>query len=594
MITPMAKYRFLLYHADFESFLDDLRDLGLVHIAEKKSLNKAEQDLLIEKQAYQQALLQEMQELSHPQVPAETEVPAEEIADTFQALKRQVAQQKEELLDLNQKAQRWLPWGAMDREQEKLLAQQGCYLHFFRVKTSHWKKLANQDEYLHPIREEAGYIYFVVLRTHPDRPDLAAEAWNLPEESLEQIQEGISGLETDLEHAEARLRDFARKHQIAFKIFLRAEQERGDTQEVRNQTLGVLEDKLRVLEGWIPRPQEGELLAYFQKRAVHFEPIEIQEREPIPVKLQNNFFTRLFEPIAQLYSLPQYGELDLTPYFAPFFMLFFGFCLGDGGYGTIFLLAAMALSWKGAPAMRQTAYLLGFLGLATMGFGLLTGTFFGAKLSEIEALGTWRDYILDNDQVFQLALALGILQILFGLSLKSINLYRQWGWAHALCPIGWTVLILSLLDLYMLEIGTPLTRWTLYLGLGLIVLFNSPKAAWGLRLGAGLWDLYNITGLFGDVLSYIRLFALGVSSAILGFVINDIASQFLEIPYVGWLLFILFLLLGHGLILLIASLGAFVHPMRLTFVEFYKNAGFQGGGKAYRPYGGASKTATNS
>jgi V/A-type H+-transporting ATPase subunit I len=93
-----------------------------------------------------------------------------------------------------------------------------------------------------------------------------------------------------------------------------------------------------------------------------------------------------------------------------------------------------------------------------------------------------------------------------------------------------------------------------------------------------------VTGVFQDILSYIRLFALGISSAVLGFVFNDISSQLLGVPYVGWLLFIILLLFGHSINLFLASLGAFIHPMRLTFVEFYKNAGFSGGGKEYKPF----------
>jgi len=105
-------------------------------------------------------------------------------------------------------------------------------------------------------------------------------------------------------------------------------------------------------------------------------------------------------------------------------------------------------------------------------------------------------------------------------------------------------------------------------------------------MGSGIWDVYSIaTGVMGDLLSYIRLFALGVSSAILGYVFNDLAMQMSgDIPVLSQIIFVIILIIGHGLNIFMASLGAFVHPMRLTFVEFYKNAGFAGGGKPYRPF----------
>jgi V/A-type H+-transporting ATPase subunit I len=119
----------------------------------------------------------------------------------------------------------------------------------------------------------------------------------------------------------------------------------------------------------------------------------------------------------------------------------------------------------------------------------------------------------------------------------------------------------------------------------LIFLLNSPGINVFLRIGSGIWDSYNvITGVFGDLLSYIRLFALGISSGILGFVFNDISLPLLSVPYVGWLFFIIVLLIGHSINIFMATLGGFVHPMRLTFVEFYKNAGFTGGGIEYKPF----------
>ncbi len=119
----------------------------------------------------------------------------------------------------------------------------------------------------------------------------------------------------------------------------------------------------------------------------------------------------------------------------------------------------------------------------------------------------------------------------------------------------------------------------------LIFLLNTPGMNIFLRIGRGAWDTYSIlTGVFGDLLSYIRLFALGISSSILGFVFNDISSQMLSVPYVGWLLFILLLVFGHSINIFMATLGGIVHPMRLTFVEFYKNAGFTGGGIEYKPF----------
>ena len=137
-----------------------------------------------------------------------------------------------------------------------------------------------------------------------------------------------------------------------------------------------------------------------------------------------------------------------------------------------------------------------------------------------------------------------------------------------------------------MEAGFTYPAWINYValaGLVLILLFSSDARNPFVRVFKGVTSLYDSTGVFGDVLSYIRLFGLGTSGGILGFVVNSIAMNLAEIPYAGWLLMIIMLVVGHIFVLLLSCLGAFVHPLRLTFIEFYKNAGFEGGGRAYNP-----------
>ncbi len=118
------------------------------------------------------------------------------------------------------------------------------------------------------------------------------------------------------------------------------------------------------------------------------------------------------------------------------------------------------------------------------------------------------------------------------------------------------------------------------------IFFSSPGKSIFANFGSGLWGLYNnVTGLLGDVLSYIRLFALGLSSGIIAGVFNDLAvSMSGDVPVLKYVIMVIILLLGHTINLFMSAISSFVHPLRLTFVEFYKNAGFEGGGRAYDPY----------
>ena len=355
---------------------------------------------------------------------------------------------------------------------------------------------------------------------------------------------------------------------------------------VIEQTRREAEDRLMVLEGYAPETRMEELEDLCEEQGIPFMQEQPQPEDQPPVMLNNSKFTQLFEPIAKLFALPTYREMDLTPYFAPFFLLFFGFCLGDAGYGIVLVLAATIYKFKAGADLKPTLTLVQFLGLATVLFGVLTGTVFGVSLlqDQFEWLGDIRKVMLNSDQAFQMALVLGVVQILFGLAVKAVNKGRQFGWQYGIAPVGWILLVLSLADIGMLKLVVPYSSYVAWFAVALILFFSDPKAGLFSRLGSGAWALYGITGIFGDLLSYIRLFALGIASAILGLVVNDIGLQIQgSMEIVGPILFVIFLLVGHTANLLIASLGAFVHPMRLTFVEFYKNAGFEGGGKPYDP-----------
>jgi V/A-type H+-transporting ATPase subunit I len=209
-------------------------------------------------------------------------------------------------------------------------------------------------------------------------------------------------------------------------------------------------------------------------------------------------------------------------------------------------------------------------------------------------LTSFKKVMIDSDSMFNVALMLGVAQIIFGMFVRAFATVRRYGWAYSLERWGWLILLLGGGSVYLAsdkELLSPDAARNLFYGvLGIAGLFifilNHPKRNPLINIGVGLWNAFNMTtGLVGDLLSYIRLFALGLCGSVMGFVFNELATQLSgDIPVVSQLAMILILLVGHSLNIFMSSLGAFVHPMRLTFVEFYKNAGFEGGGKKYKPF----------
>jgi V/A-type H+-transporting ATPase subunit I len=421
--------------------------------------------------------------------------------------------------------------------------------------------------------------------------DIDAEEVKLPEHRLSELLAKSEKYKKRLEQIESTFDEYAIKYQDLLRESRKRIQEKTDFDLAINHTEKQAEEKVMLLEGWIPDEKKEDLEKMLDEQNVYYIAAKPSKEDNVPIKLKNNKFSKLFEPIGDLFSLPDYGEMDLTPFFAPFFMLFFGFCVGDTGYGLIILIATLIYRRKANPKLKPILTLAAYLGAATVVMGLISGTFFGVELIKIKAYPL-KEIILEPLKLFWLSIAIGGLQIFYGMFIKAANQIKQGGLKYGLSTIGWILLIMVAGAFIGLEqagvsfTGFAIAKKIAYgISVALILLFANPEKNMIVSVFSGLYDVYNmITGVFGDLLSYIRLFALGISSAILGLVFNQIAAQFLGGSFFSYIPFIIILIIGHGLNIFLASLGAFVHPLRLTFVEFYKNAGFVGGGKQYKPF----------
>lgn len=594
MIVPMRQYRFWVHDRDYEAFLAGLQELGVAHLRELRVDWPEEREAYLRSRQIAETALRKLRQ----RAPAPDADPAIDPPAHPQAVLDLLAEQ-ERLAHERQLAREALdalaPWGNFSPERLRAMAERGLSLRLLRCDERKFRPEWSAQLPLEIIGRQSPWIYFVVAQLHGEPFELAgAEECPLPDESPDALRRRLAALDEALAQTHRALDAHARYHLDHMEANLHQTNDQLALLEARAHTEALWDGRVCALTGFVPTDKEALLADYCARSGVFAYASTPTPDDAPPVLLKNNAFSRLFEPIGQLFSLPAYAEMDLTPFFAPFFMLFFGFCLGDAAYGLAMLLGAWWYGRRAAPALRPYLRLARWLGAATVFFGLLTGTFLGYSLAgdNFAWLGGLRRYMLDSEQTFNLALALGGVQIVFALALQAFNRWRQFGGAYALPPIGWILLLSGIAAQYALGLAGAAALALIWSGVALVLLFSAPGAGWGARLGMGLWELYGITGFFGDLLSYIRLFALGISSAILGFVINNIAGQFREgFGWAGIPLFVVFMVVGHTANLLIAALGAFVHPMRLTFVEFYKNAGFAGGGKPYKPL---SKSASSS
>lgn len=585
----MLKYSFLIYHKEYVPFLEKLQELGVLHIIEKKKEVDENIKISLHQISEINKALKFLGKRTEEESPAKTDMDGLEIVESIKSLTEEINAIEQEQLSLNKDIQKAQPWGDFDPQVQEKFAQKKIYLKYFVCSEKNFNPEWKKKYPIEIVNTQNGNVYILALQRGANPIDIDAEEIKLPEQKLSDLLAKDRANKERLEEIEKIFDEYAVKYQDTLRETRQKLQEKTDFNLAINHTEKQAEEKVMLLEGWIPEGKKEDLEGMLDKQDVYYVSSKPKKDENVPIKLKNNKFSRLFEPIGDLFSLPDYQELDLTPFFAPFFMLFFGFCVGDTGYGLFILIATLIFRRKASKELKPLLTLASYLGAATVLMGFVSGTFFGVELVKIEGYPL-KEIILDPLKLFWLSIGIGGLQIFYGMFIKAANQIKQGGLKYGLSTIGWILLIISgalAVVLPMIDIILPKIVIQTLFGISgaLILIFANPDINIFASIGSGLYDAYNmITGVFGDLLSYIRLFALGISSAILGLVFNQIAAQFLGGGFLSYIPFIIILLIGHGLNIFLASLGAFVHPLRLTFVEFYKNAGFMGGGKQYKPF----------
>ena len=610
MISKMIRYDIVLYAGEQERFINELRELGLVDITTSGwEPSENDRSVLLSIEAHNKAVnyLKDFSKSSEYDANAQLFANGEEAYEAYVAAREERTRLQQDMARLQKLADDIAPWGRYSEEDITKLAERGVTLRYFTTQPSTFDKMLDEWSETMTISEIArtqSTVYFVVVATDSSAVVVDGQEVRLPSKDSEALK--------------AEIAELAQANKALDATFSRAaasvELIEDSAATIKEQLQGLKVDataqreadgELIVLEGWA----EADTAEKVDKMLEEYPNLVFMKRDATiddeaPVKLKNNKFARLFELIGSMYSLPKYGTLDLTAIFGPFYMLFFAICLCDAGYGLILLLVGLALLKKGGAGMRQAAWLSIVCSSATVAFGFYANSFFGMTISDF--LPIHQDSLLNfQEDFFSISLALGVFQILVGMAINIWMKSKLFGFTSTFGLLGWFIILLSGslavgLPMFGLTIpgfdaSSPIFYGALGLGAVLMLLLNNVKRNPLINIGAGLWDTYNnITGLLSDVLSYIRLFAIGLSGGVLAQVFNSLAmglSGLSEgIAGSAWYVVVLqivaasiILLIGHGINLFMSTISSFVHPMRLTFVEFYKNAGFEMSSRQFEP-----------
>ena len=633
MIERMKKLTFLVTQKEYDGFIAGLREQGVVHVQQLKQGQTSPQlqQALDLRLRYQQAIdyldislkawdkeqgarskEQENSNLGTTGEQSSCPLPLAPCPlESVEKLKAEEVSIRHEIDEAEKNAEKMEPWGNFDWQSIKRLQEEsGMQVFFYACNAKSFQQEWAEKYFATPIDEYRKRTYFLAFSD--EEPDIKAERLELPAGSLDTYRKEAADAKEALQKNHDTICWLARNYRDELEKGKALAQGEIQLQQVELSDESIADGAVRLMVGWTLADKADELCKWLDEKQVFYELEDPAYEDDVPVKITNDGYTSLFEPILRMYSLPNYHDIDPSVFFAPFFMLFFGLCLGDGGYGLLVLLCGIYLALKGSDDVKSYGRLGIWLGLATMVCGLLMGTVFGIDLTKQDwaFLAPVKPYFINDNGIGPIfgyspmmvfSVIIGLIQVLLGMVLKACKAWKNYGFAYSIGTFSWVVALLSAIALFGLPAcGVALPQALIYVLYGLIgvsvvgiFLYNNPSAYKNpitgplLNIGGGVWATYGMsTGLLGDLLSYIRLFALGLTGGVLGGVFNSLALDLTSsMPwFVRWLPMVLILLAGHGITFALSMISAFVHPMRLTFVEFFKNADFSGGGKEYNPF----------
>ena len=603
MIEKMKMLHIVASASGKEEMLKDLREMGLLHLAEKQS---ASRELNEEFQTISKAS-NALKEYADPKA---KENRAEVLSDSeFEKMYRGVLDAMEKKESLNQaigaantELDRISAWGDFSPEDVKALKDEGFDLHFYRMGSKEFQDAVN-DENIRLIRlapvDKMDTV--AVFGTLP--PEIPATEFMLPEHSASELKEQIENSKKGIAECEETLKA-ASIYEASFDDQMVKLQNRMNFSAAGNTAQS--DEDFVWISGYIPEADMEKFKAAAAEKSIAWAVEDVSEEdEHIPTKVKYNKVSRLIKPVFDILGiLPGYREQDISLWFFLFFTLFFAMIIGDGGYGVLILLGTIVLHVK-QKKITNVTFLLYVLSIATVIWGALTGTWFGMesamKVPFLKALvfpsiATYPEYfgLTANDSqnaIMKFSFSIGAVQMALGsiLAIKKKLPAKDLSWV---ADAGWTIAVIAMYLLALnLVIHEDIDLKPVFTLIGiafvLVVLFGgmSPDKSFGEGLKAGLGGAFtqflNTISCFGNVMSYIRLFAVGMAGVAISQSFNGIAAGMHgPMMIVG----VVVVLVGHALNIVMCFLSVVVHGVRLNVLEFSGQAGLEWTGIPYEPF----------
>ncbi len=485
-----------------------------------------------------------------------------------------------------------VPWGDFTFPSDEDLA--GLKFWFYTISVGKIRLLPKQDLIWQIVHKDNRFAYVVVIaKQEPEASIMPVPRTHIGKLSLSELNRRLNKAELEIEDLQAERESLSRWIFLLSKNLARAE-DKASLLSAAEKTLDA--GTLFAVQGWAPVFRVDALLDFVKQHQLAMQVDEPTDKETPPTLLENPELLAAGEDLVSFYQTPSYWDWDpAIPVFFSF-VVFFAMIISDAGYGAL-LGICLLIIWRSkslSPVWKRLWPLALTLVISSIVWGVLVGSYFGIAPDNNNLLGQLKIFDLnDFDSMMRLSIYVGVLHLSLANFFKAKQFMKQG--IKALVPIGWVAIMWGAVLLWFDDTFVtpadwflPVGQWLFGFGMLMVFLFSGKRRMTKpldllLKLFDGLRNLSGITKIFGDVLSYLRLFALGLASASLALTFNSLAANAREIEGLGLLYSLLIILIGHTLNLLLSLMSAVVHGMRLNCIEFF-NWGLSNEGFSFKAF----------
>ena len=516
MIQEMKKLTFLVTNGEYEKFIANIRELGVIHVEElQQGATSDELQAGLDMAVRYKEALKALDFAAESYEPSATYMPqpadaskAVALLDTVERLLKEENSVKHSIDATDDAIQQLEPFGEFSWDSIRQLEQSGYKPYFYAVNNKMYKAEWGEKYFATAINEINKKTYFVAFSNEDQEPDITAERLFLPDESLSVYQEKRKVLEEQLASIHEQMLQVNAVDRASIEAGQVANENDIQLSKVHLSKEDIAGGAVKLMVGWTLKEKVDGVVDYLEKEHIFYELEDPAFDDNVPIQIKNDKFSSLFEPILRMYSLPNYHDIDPLPFFAPFFMLFFGLCMGDMGYGLLILAASIAIIFA-KPDLAKYGKLGALLGGMTCICGFITGTIFGIDLATVdwEFIKPMQPYFINDsmkDSLFGyspmmvISVIIGLIQVLLGMTLAGCKAVKNYGFVYGVGKFSWVVALLSATLLFGFPLfGVEWSQPVQYVFYALIALsalgiffLNNPNAykkdsALGKALGVG-------------------------------------------------------------------------------------------------------------